>query len=128
MLPSSRGLSCGQVFESIELTEGVSWPPLCRGITLRIHETSGADGSSRSARRLVSSFRPGPTDPLLYRSYEMVMIQQPALKAQIEEEFGDGATIPDTFACELVGKAKGSERRQSVHPYDEGGDRAQRRH
>jgi len=31
-----------------------------------------------------------PTDPLLYRFFEMVMINGPALKALIEEEFGDG--------------------------------------
>ena len=31
-----------------------------------------------------------PTDPLLYRLYELVMINGPAWKALIEEEFGDG--------------------------------------
>ncbi len=31
-----------------------------------------------------------PTDPLLYRLYEMVMVNGPAWKALIEEEFGDG--------------------------------------
>jgi cyanate lyase len=31
-----------------------------------------------------------PTDPLLYRFYEMVMVNGPAWKALIEEEFGDG--------------------------------------
>ena len=31
-----------------------------------------------------------PTDPLLYRFYELVMINGPAWKALIEEEFGDG--------------------------------------
>ncbi|MFO1099464.1 MAG: cyanase [Xanthobacteraceae bacterium] len=31
-----------------------------------------------------------PTDPLIYRFYELVMINGPALKALIEEEFGDG--------------------------------------
>ena len=31
-----------------------------------------------------------PTDPLLYRFYEMMMVNGPALKALIEEEFGDG--------------------------------------
>jgi cyanate lyase len=31
-----------------------------------------------------------PTDPLLYRLYEMVMVNGPAWKAIIEEEFGDG--------------------------------------
>ncbi|HKH80123.1 MAG TPA: cyanase [Methylovirgula sp.] len=31
-----------------------------------------------------------PTDPLIYRLYELIMINGPALKALIEEEFGDG--------------------------------------
>jgi cyanate lyase len=31
-----------------------------------------------------------PTDPLLYRFYEVVMVNGPAWKALIEEEFGDG--------------------------------------
>jgi cyanate lyase len=31
-----------------------------------------------------------PTDPLLYRFYEMIMVNGPAWKALIEEEFGDG--------------------------------------
>jgi cyanate lyase len=31
-----------------------------------------------------------PTDPLIYRFYELVMINGPAMKALIEEEFGDG--------------------------------------
>jgi cyanate lyase len=31
-----------------------------------------------------------PTDPLIYRFYELVMVNGPALKALIEDEFGDG--------------------------------------
>ncbi|HEY8566034.1 MAG TPA: cyanase [Beijerinckiaceae bacterium] len=31
-----------------------------------------------------------PTDPLLYRFYEMVMVNGPAWKELIQEEFGDG--------------------------------------
>ncbi len=31
-----------------------------------------------------------PTDPLIYRFFELVMINGPAWKALIEEEFGDG--------------------------------------
>ena len=31
-----------------------------------------------------------PTDPLIYRFYEMVMVNGPAWEARIEEEFGDG--------------------------------------
>jgi cyanate lyase len=34
-----------------------------------------------------------PTDPLVYRFYELVMINGPALKALIEEEFGDGRRL-----------------------------------
>ena len=39
--------------------------------------------------RGVSSQMP-PTDPLIYRFYEPVLINGPAWKALIEEEFGDG--------------------------------------
>jgi cyanate lyase len=39
--------------------------------------------------RGVSSTMP-PTDPLIYRFYELVLINGPAWKALIEEEFGDG--------------------------------------
>jgi cyanate lyase len=31
-----------------------------------------------------------PTDPLIYRFYELVMVNGPAVKVLIEEEFGDG--------------------------------------
>jgi cyanate lyase len=31
-----------------------------------------------------------PTDPLIYRFYELVLVNGPAFKALIEEEFGDG--------------------------------------
>jgi cyanate lyase len=31
-----------------------------------------------------------PTDPLLYRLYELVLVNGPAMKVLIEEEFGDG--------------------------------------
>src|SRR5688572_4244255 len=31
-----------------------------------------------------------PTDPLIYRFYELVLVNGPAWKALIEEEFGDG--------------------------------------
>src|SRR5271170_2343471 len=31
-----------------------------------------------------------PTDPLIYRFYELIMVNGPALKMLIEEEFGDG--------------------------------------
>jgi cyanate lyase len=50
-----------------------------------------------------------PTDPLLYRFYEMVMINGPALKALIEEEFGDGimSAIDFDLALERLPHAKG---------------------
>lgn len=31
-----------------------------------------------------------PTDPLIYRFYELILVNGPAIKALIEEEFGDG--------------------------------------
>lgn len=50
-----------------------------------------------------------PTDPLLYRFYEMVMVNGPAWKALIEEEFGDGimSAIDFDFAFERVANPKG---------------------
>ncbi|MFZ0558145.1 MAG: cyanase [Methylovirgula sp.] len=43
-----------------------------------------------------------PTDPLLYHFYELLMVNGPALKALIEEEFGDGimSAIDFDFAVE----------------------------
>ena len=50
-----------------------------------------------------------PTDPLLYRFYEMVMINGPAWKALIEEEFGDGimSAIDFNFEFEREANPKG---------------------
>jgi cyanate lyase len=42
-----------------------------------------------------------PTDPLLYRFHELVMVHGPALKALIEEEFGDGIMSAIDFDLEL---------------------------
>jgi cyanate lyase len=42
-----------------------------------------------------------PTDPLVYRFYELVMINGPALKALIEEEFGDGIMSAIDFDMEI---------------------------
>ena len=50
-----------------------------------------------------------PTDPLIYRFYEMVMVNGPALKALIEEEFGDGIMSAIDFDLEIdrLANAKG---------------------
>jgi cyanate lyase len=50
-----------------------------------------------------------PTDPLLYRFYELVMVNGPALKALIEEEFGDGIMSAIDFDLEVdrLAHAKG---------------------
>ena len=50
-----------------------------------------------------------PTDPLIYRFYEMVMVNGPAWKALIEEEFGDGimSAIDFDFDFERMPHAKG---------------------
>jgi cyanate lyase len=42
-----------------------------------------------------------PTDPLIYRLYELVMVNGPALKALIEEEFGDGIMSAIDFNMEI---------------------------
>jgi cyanate lyase len=43
-----------------------------------------------------------PTDPLIYRFYELIMINGPALKALIEEEFGDGIMSAIDLDMELA--------------------------
>jgi cyanate lyase len=50
-----------------------------------------------------------PTDPLIYRFYEMVMVNGPAWKALIEEEFGDGimSAIDFDFEFERMPHEKG---------------------
>ena len=42
-----------------------------------------------------------PTDPLIYRFYELVMVNGPAIKALIEEEFGDGIMSAIDFDLEI---------------------------
>ena len=42
-----------------------------------------------------------PADPLIYRFYELVMINGPAWKALIEEEFGDGIMSAIDFDMEI---------------------------
>ena len=50
-----------------------------------------------------------PTDPLIYRLYELVMLNGPALKALIEEEFGDGimSAIDFDLMMDRLPNAKG---------------------
>ena len=42
-----------------------------------------------------------PTDPLIYRFYELVLVNGPAWKALIEEEFGDGIMSAIDFDFEI---------------------------
>src|SRR5712675_1307378 len=42
-----------------------------------------------------------PTDPLIYRFYELVMVNGPAWKALIEEEFGDGIMSAIDFDLQM---------------------------
>lgn len=50
-----------------------------------------------------------PTDPLIYRLYELVLVNGPAWKALIEEEFGDGimSAIDFDMAMERLANPKG---------------------
>jgi cyanate lyase len=42
-----------------------------------------------------------PTDPLIYRFYELVLVNGPAWKALIEEEFGDGIMSAIDFDLQM---------------------------
>jgi cyanate lyase len=42
-----------------------------------------------------------PTDPLIYRFFELVMVNGPAWKALIEEEFGDGIMSAIDFDMQI---------------------------
>jgi cyanate lyase len=42
-----------------------------------------------------------PTDPLIYRFYELVMVNGPAWKALIEEQFGDGIMSAIDFNMDI---------------------------
>ena len=57
-----------------------------------------------------------PTDPLIYRFFELVMINGPAWKALIEEEFGDGIMSAIDFDMEISREpnAKGDRVRMSM--------------
>ena len=46
-----------------------------------------------------------PTDPLIYRFYELVLVTGPAWKALIEEEFGDGIMSAIDFDMDITRKA-----------------------
>ena len=47
-----------------------------------------------------------PTDPLIYRFYELIMVNGPALKALIEEEFGDGIMSAIDFDMDITRKSR----------------------
>src|SRR3984957_20576895 len=57
-----------------------------------------------------------PTDPLIYRFYDLVMLNVPALKVLIEEEFGDGimSAIDFDLAMERQPDLKGDRVRLSM--------------
>lgn len=42
-----------------------------------------------------------PTDPLIYRFYELILVNGPALKALIEDEFGDGIMSAIDFDMQI---------------------------
>jgi len=46
-----------------------------------------------------------PTDPLIWRFYDLVMVNGPALKAPIEEEFGDGIMSAIDFDMQVPRKS-----------------------
>ncbi len=46
-----------------------------------------------------------PTVPLIYRFYELIMVNDPALRALIEKEFGDGIMSAIDFDMDIIRKA-----------------------
>ena len=48
---------------------------------------------------------PVPTDPLIYRLYELVQVYGTTFKALIEEEFGDGIMSAIDFEMDIDRKA-----------------------
>lgn len=46
-----------------------------------------------------------PTDPLIYRFYELILVNGPALKALIEDEFGDGIMSAIDFDMDITRQA-----------------------
>ena len=56
-----------------------------------------------------------PTDPLIYRFYELVMVNGPAWKALIEEEFGDGIMSAIDFDMEIERLAQPQGRPRQDH-------------
>ena len=46
-----------------------------------------------------------PTDPLIYRLYELILVNGPALKVLIEEEFGDGIMSAIDFDMDITRKS-----------------------
>jgi len=71
-------------------------------------------GLSESEKRMLNEVpyrgtQMPPTDPLIYRFFEMVMVNGPAWKALIEEEFGDGimSAIDFDFQMERLPNPKG---------------------
>ena len=47
-----------------------------------------------------------PTDPLIYRLYELVLVNGPAVKVLIEEEFGDGIMSAIDFDMDITRKGR----------------------
>ena len=71
-------------------------------------KAAGLFGLSPAEERMLNEvpYRGGgtpmpPTDPLIYRFYELVMVNGPAWKALIEEEFGDGIMSAIDFDMEI---------------------------
>src|SRR5262247_3191041 len=83
----------------IKRQKGWSWKHICQEIggyspVLLVGELFGLSAAETALLNEVPMRGAGvpmpPTDPLIYRFYELVMVNGPAWKALIEEEFGDG--------------------------------------
>ena len=58
-------------------------------------------GLTKAETALLTDVPMPPTDPLIYRFYELVLVNGPAWKALIEEEFGDGIMSAIDFDMQI---------------------------
>ena len=61
-------------------------------------------------------FRARPTDPLIYRWYEIVSVYGTTIKELIHEEFGDGIMSAIDFSMDIVRQPDPKEDRVNVVP------------
>ncbi|HRE19406.1 MAG TPA: cyanase [Rhabdaerophilum sp.] len=79
--------------------------PLAKKAALLFGLSAGEEAMLNEVPMRGQSTSMPPTDPLIYRLYELVMVNGPAMKLLIEEEFGDGIMSAIDFNMEIEREA-----------------------